>query len=77
MPRRASEEPKVRLNMELPERLRNRLEQLRVIAEADTITEVVRRALALYDVLMSAMKERGEKVILRGADGAERELFIL
>jgi len=63
--------------MELPERLRHRLEQLRVIAEADSITEVVRRALALYDVLMSAMKERGEKVILRGADGAERELLIL
>ncbi len=77
MPRRASAEPKIRLNLELPERLRGRLEQLRVMSEADTITEVVRRAVALYDAMMSAMKERGEKVILRGADGSERELLIL
>ena len=77
MPRRASAEPKVRLNLELPERLRGRLEQLRVMSEADTITEVVRRAVALYDALISAIRGRGEKVILRGADGTERELLIL
>jgi len=77
MPRLASKEPKVRLSLELPERLRTRLEQLRGIAEADTITEVVRRALVLYDALLSAKNERSERIILRGADGAERELLIL
>ena len=77
MPRRASAEPKVRLSLELPERLRGRLEQLRVMSEADTMTEVVRRAVALYDALISAIRGRGEKVILRDADGTERELLIL
>ncbi|MDC3956883.1 hypothetical protein KEG38_23690 [Polyangium jinanense] len=47
------------------------------MSEADTITEVVRRAVALYDALFSAVKERGERIILRGADGTERELLIL
>ena len=47
------------------------------MSEADTITEVVRRAVALYDALMSAIQGRGEKVILRGTDGTERELLIL
>ncbi|UQA63222.1 sigma factor [Polyangium aurulentum] len=74
---RTGQEPKVRLNLELPERLRGRLEQLRVMSEADTMTEVVRRAVALYDALMSAIQGRGEKVILRGTDGTERELIIL
>jgi hypothetical protein len=47
------------------------------MSEADTITEVVRRAVALYDELVSAVQGRGEKVILRAADGTERELLIL
>jgi hypothetical protein len=76
MPRAPTNDPKARLHLELPERVRARLEQLRVMTEADTITEVVRRALAVYDVLMTAVRERGDKVILRSADGSEREMII-
>ncbi len=76
MSRHASEEPKVRLNLELPERLRGRLDQLRATSEAGTITEVVKKAVALYDVLLSANRNGRERVILRSADGTERELLI-
>ena len=76
MPRHASEEPKVRFNLELPERLRGRLDQMRAMSEAGTITEVVRSAVALYDVLLSAIRNGRERVILRSTDGTERELLI-
>jgi hypothetical protein len=77
MARPAKNETKSRLDLELPERLRECLGQLRVLNEADSFTEVVRRALAVYDVLVTAEKERRDRVFLRPADGTERELLIL
>ena len=76
MPRAANPSPKTRLNIELPERWRLRLEQLRTVGASDSITEVVRRAVSIYDVLITAIRERGEKVILRSPGGAEREIII-
>ena len=73
MTRPANSDDRARLNIELARRLRERLDELRALTEADSVTEVVRRALAIYDVLVS----RGDKVILRSADGTERELLIL
>ena len=75
-PRPANQEGRVRLNLELPERLRARLEPLRVLSEADSLTEVVRRAIALYDVLLMAVRDRGVTIVLRSRDGTERELPI-
>ena len=75
MPRPASTEAKVRLNLELPERVRERLERVRVMSEADSLTEVIRRALSVYDTLLTTTIEEGGKVILQ-VDGKERELII-
>ncbi|MDC0749975.1 hypothetical protein [Polyangium mundeleinium] len=47
------------------------------MSEAGTITEVVKRAVALYDVLPSAIRNGRERVLLRSTDGTERELLIL
>lgn len=76
MPRPARNEAKVRLNLELPERVRERLERVRVMSEADSLTEVIRRALSVYDALLTSALEEGSKVVLRNADGTERELLI-
>jgi hypothetical protein len=73
-PRVANQEGRARLNLELPEQLRARLEPLRALSEADSLTEVVRRAIALYDVLLMAVRDRGVMIILRSHDGTEREL---
>ncbi|HVK71265.1 MAG TPA: ribbon-helix-helix protein, CopG family [Polyangium sp.] len=66
----------VRLELELPERVRARLEELRAMNGADSLTEVVRRALATYDVLLTATRNRGNTIVQRSHDGAEREVFI-
>ncbi|MDC0742949.1 hypothetical protein [Polyangium mundeleinium] len=62
--------------MKLPERLRGRLDQMRAMSQAGTITEVVKRAVVLYDVLLSAIRNGRARVILRSSDGTERELLI-
>lgn len=76
MARQASKEAKVRLNLELPERVRERLERVRELSESDSLTEVIRRALSVYDALLTTTHEEGGKVVLRGADGSERELLL-
>ncbi|WP_170229745.1 hypothetical protein [Polyangium fumosum] len=46
------------------------------MSEAGTITQVVKRAVTLYDVLLSAIRNGRERIILRSVDGTERELLI-
>jgi len=53
MPRPPSSQKRYRLNLEFPEKMRERIESLRVLTEADSITEVIRRALILYDFVLS------------------------
>ena len=53
MARPSNGEKRVRLNLEFPERMRERLEVLRGITEADSVTEVIRRAVILYEFVLS------------------------
>lgn len=76
MPRPASKEAKVRLNLEIPERVRERLVRVQELSEADSLTEVIRRALSVYDALLTTVRETGAKVVLRDPDGTEQELFL-
>jgi hypothetical protein len=77
MARTAKKEPTRRLTIDLTEPARERLEQLRATAEADTLTEVVRRALAVYEKLWSVQKRTGQ-VVIRGENGEpDRELVLL
>lgn len=62
--------------LDVPERVRLRLEKLRSMSEPDSLTEVVRRAVSIYDVLLTAVGERGDMLMLRAADGTERDAFI-
>lgn len=73
--RRASEIPKVRLNLEMAEVVRKQLEQLRTKTHADSLAEVIRRSLVVYDYLWSA-KENGATVLLKDDTGM-RELFLM
>lgn len=77
MPRPASNEARVRLNLEVPERVRTRLERVREMSEADSLTEVIRRALMVYDALLTTVHEEGGKVLIRMPDGDEREVLLV
>ena len=76
MPRPARTQSRVRLNLDLPEETKQRLEGLRDITHADSMSEVVRRALAVYEFLLEE-KTDGGVTIMRSRDGTERQLKIL
>lgn len=76
MPRPARKQPKVRLNLDMPEEIKEQLEELRDLTHADSMSEVVRRALAVYDFLLLE-KSAGGVTFIRDKDGKERELFLI
>lgn len=67
---------KVRLTIDLEARSRDRLERLRGVTEAETMTEIVRRALAVYEVLWNATAAGGS-VVIRQPGEADREIVLL
>jgi hypothetical protein len=67
--------PTRRLNLEMSEESRKKLESLRKETSADSLAEVIRRALAVYDFLWRE-KTSGGKLLVKGPKG-ERELVLL
>lgn len=71
MPRIARSQPTSRLNLEIAEQVREKLERLRDSTNADSLTEVIRRALAVYDILHSTAAEGGT-IILKTGEGEQK-----
>jgi hypothetical protein len=67
--------PTSRLNLEMTEDSRKKLEDLRTLTNADSLSEVIRRALAVYDFIWQE-KASGRKLLVKDSEG-ERELVLL
>jgi hypothetical protein len=67
---------KVRLNLELSRDVYDQLLQIQVATGAVSLTEVIRRALALYDIVVEHTGEGG-KVVFRNAEGDEETLRLI
>lgn len=65
-----------RLSLEISLPVRERLDQLRTLSDADSLTEVVRSALAVYEVILKEVK-RGGEAIVRSPDGTEKKLVLV
>jgi hypothetical protein len=76
MPRIAKTTKSRRLNLETSEPVRERLEHLRERTDADSLAEVIRRALAVYDFLWSE-REKGGRIVVKDDQGGEREVVLL
>ena len=76
MPRRKSRVRKTRVTLELPDQVRRRLDELQVISGADSMTEVVRRALHVYDQLIQMTVEKEGKISIRFPDDSETQVII-
>jgi hypothetical protein len=68
--------PARRLNLEIPDAQNQRLETLKEKTEAASLTQVIQRALAVYDLVITE-KFRGSTVIIRDAEGKDRELILM
>ena len=55
-----------RLNLEMTEATRSRLEHLRDATNADSMAEVVRRALEMYDFVRTEESAGGDVIMRRG-----------
>jgi hypothetical protein len=67
---------KARLNLELDPAVRRSLDDLQEKSGASSLTEAIRRALALYDMVIDH-SARGGKLILRDAEGQDEVVRIL
>lgn len=76
MPRISTGEKRVRLNLEISESVRDRIEGLREESGAESLTEVIRKALSAYEFLIKHKKNKG-KIILIDQNNKEKELEIL
>lgn len=61
----------------MPETFRELVEELRVETEADSLTEVIRRAVNLYAHAVRVKKNEGRTLLIRDKDGTERELLLV
>ncbi len=67
---------RIRLNLAITPTVHDRLQRLRDMSESESITEVIRRAMAVYDLVLTHASEGGE-VILRNPDGREETVRII
>ena len=65
--------PKVRLNLDMPVEVKEKIEALRDTNGIESLSEVVRRALAIYDLVMSAQAE-GTAIIFKPKEGPEQHM---
>lgn len=68
-------EDRTRLNLELPNTTIQRIEDLCARTEAESKTEVIRRALQTYEALL-ILSTKGS-IILRHENGTEEKILIL
>lgn len=71
--RPARKQPKVRLNLDMTVEVKEEIERLRDHIHADSMGEVIRRALAVYAYLQSE-QTNGATILIRPKDGPEKGL---
>jgi hypothetical protein len=65
-----------RLNLRISPTEQKRLQRLEKLSDAASATEVIRRALAVYEHLWNA-KQGEVRILLRDRDGKETDLLLL
>jgi hypothetical protein len=71
-----STEDKVRLNLAMPPQTKQLIEDLQKRTGAGSMSETIRRALALLDVV-TAQQQRGGELYLHWPDGGQSRIHIL
>ena len=67
---------KVRLNLEIHPDVKARLDDLQERTQAASLTEVIRRSLALYNLVVDLQQEGG-RITLHRKDGTAETLAVL
>jgi hypothetical protein len=70
------EQKSQRLNLRISVEDEKRLDDLVKLSAAPSITEVIRRSLAVYEHLLKSNRA-GKQIVVRDKDGTERNLLLL
>ena len=76
MPNLKTTPKRKRLSLDLTPQVKARIEKLRDSTEAETITEVIRRSLATYELLCDA-QAAGKSIVVRDPDGTDQTLLLI
>lgn len=68
--------PKVRLNLDLSPRVKDQLADLQKRTDAASLVEVIRRAVAVYDMFLDH-ESNGGKTILQNRDGSKELIKLI
>jgi len=69
-------EKRIRLSLDVPEKVRTKIEELAEASGATSGAEVIRRALSLYSLALEHASEGG-RIVFRNPDGNEEVLRLL
>lgn len=72
---RVTKEERARLHMTMTTAVKERLDRLLQLSEAEDMSEVVRRALFVYEQLLADQRS-GKKVVLHAPDGSTETVRI-
>ncbi len=64
-----------RVSLELKQEVIDRLHRVQQMGKCETVTETIRRALAIYDLIWTR-REKGDKIVFVSSNG-EQETVIL
>lgn len=67
---------KVRLNLDISPKVKDQLLDLQKRSDAVSLVEVIRRAVAVYDMFLDH-EERGGRTILENKDGSKERVRLL
>ena len=76
MAKTATTNERIRLNLAITPTVHDRLQRLREMSDSESVTEVVRRAMAVYDLVLSHMSDGGQ-IVLRHKDGSDELVKII
>jgi hypothetical protein len=65
----------IRVNLRFSQELKERLEKVCELSGSGTLSETIRRALALYDTLLEATSS-GKQLVIKGENGEEQPVLL-
>lgn len=77
MTRKDEEVPSERLHFVMPPKTKAVLDEIQARTGARSMAEVIRRAIALYDVVSDEVAQHGSAIILRSPDGTETRVKVV
>lgn len=75
-PNKINSSEKVRLNLEFPPQIYDQMQEVQHRSHAASLTEVLRRSLALYDLITEHIVDGGD-IVLVNSKGEQEKLHIL